>query len=101
LESAGQCGPCFNGLPAIAAALATVAEPRPAVRELSDLRRWAGLVAGRGACHHPDGTVRFVASALDVFAGEISGHSRGRCTATRSDAFLPVRAAPLSESDWR
>ncbi len=44
LESAGQCGPCFNGLPAIAAALSAVARPRPAERELASLRRWAGLV---------------------------------------------------------
>jgi len=101
LESAGQCGPCFNGLPAIAAALAAVAEPRPADHELANLGRWAGLVAGRGACHHPDGTVRFVASALSVFAGEIGEHSRGRCTAVRSDQFLPLHAAALSESDWR
>ena len=101
LESAGQCGPCFNGLPAIAAALAAVAQPRPAERELADLRRWAGLVAGRGACHHPDGTVRFVASALQVFATEIAEHGRGRCTATRRDQFLPLPAAPLTEFDWR
>jgi NADH:ubiquinone oxidoreductase subunit F (NADH-binding) len=101
LESAGQCGPCRNGLPAIAAALAAVARPRPAERELADIRRWAGLVAGRGACQHPDGTVRFVASAVKVFAGEIAEHGRGRCTAMRSDQFLPLPAAPLSESDWR
>lgn len=101
LESAGQCGPCFNGLPAIATALAAVARPRPAERELANLRRWAGLVAGRGACHHPDGTVRFVASALRVFAAEIAEHGRGRCTATRHEQFLPLPAAPLTELDWR
>ncbi|HEY2077567.1 MAG TPA: NADH-ubiquinone oxidoreductase-F iron-sulfur binding region domain-containing protein [Streptosporangiaceae bacterium] len=101
LESAGQCGPCLSGLPAIAAALAAVAQLRPAGRELANLRRWAGLVAGRGACHHPDGTVRFVASALEVFALEIAEHGRGRCTATRRDQLLPLPAAPLSESDWR
>ena len=101
LESAGQCGPCFNGLPAIATALAAVARPRPAERDLASLRRWAGLVTGRGACHHPDGTVRFVASALRVFAAEIAEHSRGRCTATRREQFLPIPAAPLTELDWR
>ncbi len=101
LESAGQCGPCFNGLPAIATALAAVARPRPAERELANLRRWAGLVTGRGACHHPDGTVRFVSSALRVFAAEVAEHSRGRCTATRRDQFLPLPAAPLAELDWR
>ncbi len=98
LESAGQCGPCFNGLPAIATALAAVARPRPAERELANLRRLSGLVTGRGACHHPDGTVRFVASTLRVFAAEIAEHGRGRCTATRHEQFLPLPAAPLTES---
>ena len=100
LESAGQCGPCFNGLPAIAVAFGTVARPRPAERELANLRRWAGLVTGRGACHHPDGTARFVASALDVFAAEVAEHGRGRCTGTQAGQFLPVGAATLTESDW-
>ncbi len=101
LESAGQCGPCFNGLPAIATALADLAQPKPAGPALVNLRRWAGLVQGRGACHHPDGTVRFVASALSVFAAEITEHARGRCTATQRELFLPVTAPALTESDWR
>jgi NADH:ubiquinone oxidoreductase subunit F (NADH-binding) len=102
LESAGQCGPCFNGLPAIATALSVVARPRPAEGELTSLRRWAGLVTGRGACYHPDGTVRFIASALRVFAAEIAEHRLGRCTATRHEQFLPpLPAAPTTESDWR
>src|SRR5580693_2199871 len=67
LESAGQCGPCLNGLPSIAAAMAELADNRPHPRVLDDLSRWAGLVEGRGACHHPDGTVRFLRSALRVF----------------------------------
>jgi len=101
LESAGQCGPCLNGLPSIAAALATLARPRPARAELANLRRWSGLVTGRGACHHPDGTVRFVSSALRVFAAEIAAHAGGRCTARAGAAFLPVPAAAAAESDWR
>jgi NADH:ubiquinone oxidoreductase subunit F (NADH-binding) len=101
LESAGQCGPCFNGLPAIAAALAELAKPRPAEASLANLQRWAGLLNGRGACHHPDGTVRFVGTALRVFAAEIAEHAAGRCTATHSAPFLPVTAPPETESDWR
>jgi NADH:ubiquinone oxidoreductase subunit F (NADH-binding) len=101
LESAGQCGPCFNGLPAIATALGELAQPRPAGPAPANLRRWAGLVSGRGACHHPDGTVRFVASGLTVFRTEIAEHARGRCTATRHDAFLPVTQPPTAEADWR
>jgi NADH:ubiquinone oxidoreductase subunit F (NADH-binding) len=103
LESAGQCGPCLNGLPRIAAALAELAGltgRRPAPRVAADLTRWAGLVEGRGACHHPDGTVRFVRSALRVFAAEIREHEQGRCTARSRLPFLPVPAGPASDADW-
>jgi NADH:ubiquinone oxidoreductase subunit F (NADH-binding) len=100
LESAGQCGPCFNGLPRIAGALTDLAGPRPATSTVPDVRRWAGLMDGRGACHHPDGFVRFVRSALTVFAGEIGQHARGRCSATDHRPFLPVPAAAATEADW-
>jgi NADH:ubiquinone oxidoreductase subunit F (NADH-binding) len=101
LESAGQCGPCFNGLPRIAAALEHLAGPRPDRRARADLERWAGLVTGRGACHHPDGSVRFVRSALRVFAAEAALHERGRCRGTDTRPFLPVPASPpASEEDW-
>jgi NADH:ubiquinone oxidoreductase subunit F (NADH-binding) len=101
LESAGQCGPCFNGLPRIATVLDELAGSRPDPRALAAIRRWAGLVEGRGACHHPDGTVRFVRSALHVFAEEIDRHQHGRCTAPGAPPFLPLPAdAPTTEADW-
>ena len=78
-ESAGQCGPCGHGLPAIAGAVeALVAGDR---RHPEDqLRRWLGMVEGRGACHHPDGVVRFVRSALAAFADHVEQHRRrGPC----------------------
>ena len=100
-ESAGQCGPCLNGLPRIASALAELAgrQPRPGVRR--DVERWAGLVTRRGACGHPDGTVRFVSSALRVFEAEFRLHERGRCSATSRRPFLPLPGGmPTSEADW-
>jgi NADH:ubiquinone oxidoreductase subunit F (NADH-binding) len=101
LESAGQCGPCFNGLPRIAAAVAHLAGPRPDPRARADLERWAGLVTGRGACHHPDGSVRFIRSALRVFAAEAGLHGQGRCSGTDPRPFLPVPAtSPATEEDW-
>ena len=101
LESAGQCGPCFNGLPRIAAALDEVASPRPDPRAVTDMIRWAGLVEGRGACHHPDGTTRFVRSALHVFRDEIRNHSAGRCVDPARDPFLPLPAdTALDAADW-
>lgn len=78
-ESAGQCGPCMFGLPAIAndmAALAAGLGPDSPVPER--LPRRLAQVDGRGACHHPDGAVRLVRSALSVFADDVVGHARGR-----------------------
>jgi NADH:ubiquinone oxidoreductase subunit F (NADH-binding) len=103
LESAGQCGPCRSGLPSIAGALAELAgraghRPRP--EALANLNRWAGLVEGRGACHHPDGTVRFVRSALRVFAAEAAQHQQGRCTAASRQPVLPIPPGPSTDEDW-
>jgi NADH:ubiquinone oxidoreductase subunit F (NADH-binding) len=83
-ESAGQCGPCLNGLPRIANAMTELAQGT------RDISRWLDLVTGRGACHHPDGTARFVRSALDVFTAEIRLHARGKCSATVQHPFLPL-----------
>src|SRR5207244_3998028 len=89
-ESAGQCGPCLNGLPRIAAGLAELAGRGHRRQTRADLERWAGLVEGRGACNHPDGTVRFVRSALSVFEPEIARHARGPRSATARRPFLPL-----------
>ncbi len=98
-ESAGQCGPCLNGLPAIAGGFAELAGARPRARVRADVERWAGLVAGRGACAHPDGTVRLVRSALQVFAGEIDLHAKGRCSAASNRPVLPLPNGPRT-ADW-
>ena len=91
-ESAGQCGPCVNGLDAIAGALAPLCEPRrPAADPLPPVRRWCGQVAGRGACRHPDGALRMLASALRVFAAEFDDHVRhGACPACAGPPKLPL-----------
>jgi NADH:ubiquinone oxidoreductase subunit F (NADH-binding) len=101
LESAGQCGPCLNGLPRIAAALAEIAGGRARSGTLEAVERWSGLVAGRGACHHPDGTTRFVRSALRTFAAEVDRHQRGQCSATSTESFLPLpRDTARGARDW-
>ena len=89
-QSARQCGPCLNGLPAIATALDAVVAGRHSADALAHLQRWAGLVVGRGACHHPDGASRLVLSAVEVFGDEIARHARrGPCKAS-SAHVLPV-----------
>ena len=63
-QSAGRCGPCRHGLPSLATALRGVAEGAGAVGRVEEL---AGIVVGRGACAHPDGTSRLVRSLLAAF----------------------------------
>ncbi len=75
--SAGQCGPCRAGLPAIAGAAGRLAAGRGDGREVARLRRWAGMVEGRGACHHPDGAALLVRSAIDTFAADFKSHDHG------------------------
>jgi NADH:ubiquinone oxidoreductase subunit F (NADH-binding) len=100
-ESAGQCGPCLNGLPRIAATLAELSGRWPRHDARDDVERWAALVYRRGACSHPDGTVRFVRSALRVFEPEFRLHERGRCSAVNRRPFLPLPGGiPTNEDDW-
>ncbi|NUP46616.1 MAG: proton-conducting membrane transporter [Catenulispora sp.] len=92
-QSAGQCGPCLNGLPALADALTGLAMrgDRKAATTIASL---APYVAGRGACRHPDGAVRLVTSALSEFGDDLRLHtSRGPCAGLRRAPILPVPAA--------
>jgi len=93
-ESAGQCGPCLNGLPRIAAQLRTLAFKGTDRGALDELQRLSGLVVGRGACHHPDGSIRFLASGLRVFADEVALHLDARCSRSADGAVLPVPRRP-------
>jgi NADH:ubiquinone oxidoreductase subunit F (NADH-binding) len=85
-ESAGQCGPCRFGLPAIAAEVEWLATGRDT--GLGLLRRWLGQVDGRGGCAHPNGAVRMVRSALRTFGAEMDRHAAGSCCGTAD--VLPV-----------
>jgi NADH:ubiquinone oxidoreductase subunit F (NADH-binding) len=87
-QSAGQCGPCRFGLDGIAGQVEQIAEGSTA--DLRTLRRWLGQVAGRGACSHPDGAVRLIRSALEVFGPELTRHAQGWCCGTRQAQILPV-----------
>jgi NADH:ubiquinone oxidoreductase subunit F (NADH-binding) len=78
-QSAGQCGPCANGLPEIAEVMGRVARRDHDRSLVQRAQQLTGLVTGRGACHHPDGTARMVMSALDVFGGDVHAHSLGLC----------------------
>jgi NADH:ubiquinone oxidoreductase subunit F (NADH-binding) len=108
-QSARQCGPCKFGLDAIAATmeqLACATAGPDAERRLASL---GALVRGRGACGHPDGVARLVASALEVFAEELADHAEhGPCAACVRPSELPrprtseaVRRADTTEHGSR
>jgi NADH:ubiquinone oxidoreductase subunit F (NADH-binding) len=75
-QSAGRCGPCLNGLPAMAEALRALVLGGGPIRRVEEL---CGLVVRRGACAHPDGTARLVTSMLKCFPYEVDSHSLGTC----------------------
>jgi NADH:ubiquinone oxidoreductase subunit F (NADH-binding) len=86
-ESAGQCGPCFFGLPALADDMQAFADGTGS--EVQAARRLQ-QVRGRGACAHPDGSVQFMSSAMVALADDIRIHrDHGSCGRPPS-AVLPL-----------
>jgi NADH:ubiquinone oxidoreductase subunit F (NADH-binding) len=103
-ESAGQCGPCLYGLADLAAGAASLARPGAASAahpgtQVAQLRRWADQIEGRGACHHHDGAVNLLRSALHVFAADLARHEQGwACAGAAGPPLLPV---PATDTVWR
>lgn len=96
-ESAGQCGPCVRGLPALADVLEeAVGGGGRAALEAVEARMLG--VRKRGACSHPDGTSHFVASALAAFPDEFRDHALGSGCGRRVLGALPL---PRDESPER
>ena len=88
--SAGQCGPCVFGLPALAASYREVVVGRHSHRHQRRLRDLPAALERRGGCHHPDGSLRFLRSADATFAGHLATHRRGKCPLPHHPAVLPV-----------
>jgi len=90
-QSAGQCGPCVNGLPAIADALEHIASRGRDARPHRWLVELFGLVEGRGACHFPNAVVRLVETTLRVFSRDLREHlRRGPCVRVGRRGVLPA-----------
>ena len=88
-QSAGQCGPCVFGLPAIAEDMTKLARGEASAGLMARLVLRLAEVSGRGACRHPDGAVNLVRSALQVFAADVAAHERGRpCGHTHKPSAL-------------
>jgi NADH:ubiquinone oxidoreductase subunit F (NADH-binding) len=103
-QSAGQCGPCRFGLPAVANDFADLAW-QPRASHSNRLRERIGLLPGRGACKHPDGAARLAASALRTFADEVRRHrAHGPCAAAQAsdETAVPVAASvPGPGAEWQ
>ena len=97
-ETAGQCGPCMFGLPAIAVDLAEVTAGSAAAADRLD-RRFP-VITGRGACAHPDGVVALAASALQVMRTELPGHLREHLTHGPCRAVGPVVRLGTGVQRW-
>ncbi|MEP6854641.1 MAG: NADH-ubiquinone oxidoreductase-F iron-sulfur binding region domain-containing protein [Pedococcus sp.] len=90
-ESAGQCGPCMFGLPAIAADWHELADTggsgggaagaAAAGSARGRIARRAASVRGRGACRFPDGVAALATSALRALSDHIDDHALGHCAA--------------------
>jgi NADH:ubiquinone oxidoreductase subunit F (NADH-binding) len=92
-QSAGQCGPCVHGLAALADMLEQVMQGASGKHAAARVEQLSTVIARRGACGHPDGTVRFAMSAMEVFAEELADHARhGTCDACARPPELPLPA---------
>jgi len=90
-ETAGQCGPCVLGLPALADVLADLAFQGGRGKAADQVAALIPLIEGRGACRHPDGATQLVRSALRTFWPDTQWHdSTGPCSGIRRPPQLPL-----------
>jgi NADH:ubiquinone oxidoreductase subunit F (NADH-binding)/ferredoxin len=88
-ESAGQCGPCYLGLPAMARGLEDILNGGgPAALEA--LKQVAQNVKRRGACSHPDGSAMFVESTVGAFTDDLAAHVLGNGCGRPVQGVLPL-----------
>jgi NADH:ubiquinone oxidoreductase subunit F (NADH-binding) len=96
-QSAGQCGPCVFGLPAIAGDLEQLGAGRVDASSIDRILHRSDTVDGRGGCRHPDGVVRLVRSALAVFGDDARAHAEGRpCAGHAAPTVMAFPATPTT-----
>lgn len=94
-QSAGQCGPCFFGLPAVARDAYALLHGQPST---ADLDRRVAQLPGRGACAHPDGAAMFIRTALATMTAEVEAHRRHGTCGRPWLQELPTGPAPTARS---
>jgi NADH:ubiquinone oxidoreductase subunit F (NADH-binding) len=100
-ESAGQCGPCAKGVPAVARDLARLCTMDAAPPVTARLRSRIELIDGRGACALPDGVRRLVASVLNGFPDHVAQHERHGGCRDATQMIMSLPPTPRGAADWR
>lgn len=76
-ENADQCGSCFNGTAAMAAAAAALRDGVADADDVARLKRWSVVLRGRGACATLDAACNIAASLLAMFADDVAAQLAG------------------------
>jgi NADH:ubiquinone oxidoreductase subunit F (NADH-binding) len=90
-ENAGQCGSCFNGTAAMAAAAGALRDGVAASEDLARLRRWSVVLRGRGACATLDAATNVAGTLLDQFPQAVARHLDDTCDGCRAQVFRAER----------
>ena len=91
-ENAGQCGSCFNGTAAMAAAAGALRDGIATADDLARLQRWSVFLRGRGACATLDAATNIAASLLATFPDQVARHLDSQCRDCGEGAFTAQRA---------
>lgn len=94
-ENADQCGSCFNGTAAMAAAAAALRDGTADADDLARLQRWSVVLRGRGACATLDAACNIAASMLAMFGDEIAGLLNGTGGTSGYRALRPFEVEAL------
>ncbi|BBX69175.1 NADH-ubiquinone oxidoreductase-F iron-sulfur binding region domain-containing protein [Mycolicibacterium psychrotolerans] len=90
-ENAGQCGSCFNGTAAMAAAATALRDGVASADDLERLERWSVVLRGRGACATLDAATNIAASMLAMFGDDVARHLDGNCPDCAAAAYTAQR----------
>jgi NADH:ubiquinone oxidoreductase subunit F (NADH-binding) len=90
-ENAGQCGSCFNGTAAMAAAAGALRDGAATDQDVARLRRWSVVLRGRGACATLDAATNIAASLLANFPDLVQSHLDNACQKCQLGAFTADR----------
>lgn len=94
-ENAGQCGSCFNGTAAMAAATGALRDGTADAEDLARLRRWSVVLRGRGACATLDAACNIAASLLAMFGDDIAGRLAATTGPSTYRALRPFEVEAL------